>query len=73
MAGNPGSGGKQKLYPSAAAALEGVVADGQTLLVLEAMKMRNDLKAQRAGVVPRIEVQAGDQVRHGDVLLELGD
>ena len=49
------------------------VVDGQTLLVLEAMKMRNDLKAQRAGVVRRIEVQAGDQVRHGDVLLELGD
>ena len=33
MAGNPGSGGKQKLYPSATAALEGVVADGQTLAV----------------------------------------
>ena len=33
MAGNPGSGGKQKLYPSAAAALQGVVADGQTLAV----------------------------------------
>ena len=33
MAGNPASGGKQKLYPSAAAALEGVVADGQTLAV----------------------------------------
>ena len=33
MAGNPGSGGKQKLYPSAAAALDGVVADGQTLAV----------------------------------------
>jgi 3-oxoacid CoA-transferase subunit A len=33
MAGNPASGGKQKLYPSAAAALDGVVADGQTLAV----------------------------------------
>jgi 3-oxoacid CoA-transferase subunit A len=33
MAGNPASGGKQKLYPSAAAALQGVVADGQTLAV----------------------------------------
>ncbi len=33
MAGNPGSGGKQKLYSSAAAALQGVVADGQTLAV----------------------------------------
>ena len=33
MAGNPGSGGKQKLYHSAAEALQGVVADGQTLAV----------------------------------------
>ena len=33
MAANPGSRGRQKLYPSAAAALEGVVADGQTLAV----------------------------------------
>src|SRR6218665_2144072 len=33
MAGNPGSGGKQKLYPSAADALQGVLADGQTLAV----------------------------------------
>ncbi|MFT4295703.1 MAG: acetyl-CoA carboxylase biotin carboxyl carrier protein subunit, partial [Micropruina sp.] len=47
------------------------VSEGQTLLVLEAMKMRNDLKAQQPGVVRRIEVQAGDQVRHGDLLLEI--
>ena len=33
MADTPASGGKQKLYPSAAAALQGVVADGQTLAV----------------------------------------
>ncbi|KRA46963.1 CoA transferase subunit A [Pseudoxanthomonas sp. Root630] len=33
MAGNPASGGKQKVYASAAAALEGVVSDGQTLAV----------------------------------------
>ena len=29
----PPKTGKQKLYPSAAAALEGIVADGQTLAV----------------------------------------
>ena len=33
MADTPASGGKQMLYPSAAAALQGVVADGQTLAV----------------------------------------
>jgi biotin carboxyl carrier protein len=46
------------------------VRRGQTLLVLEAMKMKNELKAERDGVVARIPANAGDQVKHGDVLLE---
>lgn len=46
------------------------VQRGQTLLVLEAMKMKNELKAERDGVVASIPVRAGDQVKHGDVLLE---
>lgn len=46
------------------------VSRGQTLLVLEAMKMKNDLKADRDGVVAGVHVSAGDQVRHGDLLLE---
>ena len=46
------------------------VERGQTLLVLEAMKMQNDLNAQCDGRVTRILVKAGDAVRHGDVLVE---
>jgi biotin carboxyl carrier protein len=46
------------------------VQRGQTLLVLEAMKMKNELKAERDGVVATIPAKAGDQVKHGDVLLE---
>ena len=46
------------------------VRRGQTLLVLEAMKMKNELKAERDGVVASIPASAGDQVKHGDVLLE---
>ncbi len=46
------------------------VKRGQTLMVLEAMKMKNDLKAQRDGTVAQVFVHAGDQVKHSDVLLE---
>ena len=46
------------------------VRRGQTLLVLEAMKMKNELTAQREGTIARVAVAAGDQVKHGDVLVE---
>ena len=46
------------------------VVAGQTLVVLEAMKMMNELKSQRDGRVAAIRVNAGDQVKYGDVLVE---
>ena len=46
------------------------VTRGQTLLVLEAMKMKNDIKADQDGVVASVPVSAGAQVKHGDLLLE---
>lgn len=46
------------------------VTRGQTLMVLEAMKMKNEIKAERDGTVGAIRVTVGDQVRHGDALLE---
>lgn len=46
------------------------VKRGQALLILEAMKMNNTLAASRDGVVAEILVQAGQQVKYGDVLLK---
>ncbi len=45
------------------------VAQGQPVLVLEAMKMENEVKAPRDGVVASVEVAAGQAVSAGDVLL----
>jgi biotin carboxyl carrier protein len=46
------------------------VERGQTLLVLEAMKMKNEIKAERDGTIAAVLVQAGAQVKHSDVLVE---
>ena len=45
------------------------VSAGQTLLVLEAMKMENNIDAERGGVVKQVLVSAGATVMEGDVLL----
>lgn len=45
------------------------VAAGQTLLVLEAMKMENNIDAEKGGVVKQVLVAAGATVMEGDVLL----
>jgi biotin carboxyl carrier protein len=49
-----------------------VIARGDALLVLEAMKMRNTIRAPRAAVVEVIEVEAGQPVGPGDPLIRLG-
>ncbi len=49
------------------------VAAGQGLVVLEAMKMENELKAPAAGVVASIRAAVGQAVEKGEVLLELRD
>ncbi len=41
---------------------------GQTVCVLEAMKMENNVNAERAGTVKDVRVQAGDSVGPGDVI-----
>ena len=45
------------------------VTTGQTLLVLEAMKMENNIDADRGGVVKEISVQQGATVMEGDNLI----
>jgi biotin carboxyl carrier protein len=45
------------------------VEKGQVLLILESMKMQNELRAPRAGKVQRIRVKAGESVEQRQVLL----
>ena len=45
------------------------VAVGQTLVVLEAMKMENNIDSDRAGVVKQIFVAQGATVMEGDNLI----
>lgn len=47
------------------------VVEGQTLVVLEAMKMQNPLCAEHDGKVVRIACKQGDTVAGGAVLVEL--
>jgi propionyl-CoA carboxylase alpha chain len=48
------------------------VAEGQTLLVMEAMKMEHTLKATHAGQVTAVNCREGDQVEGGTVLVVIG-
>jgi biotin carboxyl carrier protein len=47
-----------------------VVEVGQPLCVLEAMKMKNVIRSPRAGEITRVNVSAGDHVKHHDLLFE---
>jgi propionyl-CoA carboxylase alpha chain len=46
------------------------VKEGETVAIIEAMKMQNILKAERDGVVKTIGAKAGDPVAADDVLVE---
>ncbi|MDR1859730.1 MAG: biotin/lipoyl-binding protein [Bacteroidales bacterium] len=46
---------------------------GQRLLVLEAMKMENNIEADKAGKVLQIHKAKGDAVMEGDVLITIGE
>ncbi|HEY7131928.1 MAG TPA: biotin/lipoyl-containing protein [Candidatus Limnocylindrales bacterium] len=48
-----------------------VVEPGRTLLVVEAMKMQNELRAPRAGTVQRVAVGEGQTIERGDLLVVL--
>jgi biotin carboxyl carrier protein len=47
------------------------VEKGVGIVVVEAMKMQNEMKSPRAGVVVSVNVKPGDTVNAGDVLAEL--
>jgi biotin carboxyl carrier protein len=65
-----------------AASMTGIVRDvlvkpgdaverGQTLFILEAMKMENEVKAEVAGTVVRVAVESGATISQGDVVVEI--
>ena len=47
------------------------VAEGAGLVVLEAMKMENELRARAQGVVKAVAVKPGETVDKGQILIEL--
>lgn len=48
------------------------VASGTPLLILEAMKMENEITSPVAGTVKEVRVQKGQTVNNGDVLVVIG-
>ena len=47
------------------------VTPGQVLLVLEAMKMQNEIRSPKAGVVKEVPVEPGRAVNLGDLLVAI--
>lgn len=49
------------------------VKKGQELCVLEAMKMKNSIRANRDGIIGAVKAKVGDHVQHSQVLIEFKD
>jgi biotin carboxyl carrier protein len=47
------------------------IKKGQVLLILESMKMQNELKASRDGIIGRVRVKAGETVEQKQTLLSV--
>ncbi len=47
------------------------VKEGDPVLILEAMKMQNEITANKTGKIKHINVKSGDNVNKDDVLIEL--
>ncbi len=46
---------------------------GQKLMILEAMKMENNIDSDKDGIVTSIPVRPGQSVMEGDTLIEIGE
>jgi biotin carboxyl carrier protein len=53
------------------ASIGDVVEEGEVVVIVEAMKMENDLKAHTSGTVTGISVEEGQAVEVGDVLVSI--
>lgn len=47
------------------------VAEGDVIVVLEAMKMENPVKAHKSGIVSDLAVESGSQINKGNPILEI--
>jgi acetyl-CoA/propionyl-CoA carboxylase biotin carboxyl carrier protein len=56
---------------SVAVAEGDAVADGAVICIVEAMKMENEVRAHRAGVVGELSVAAGQPVASGQVICRI--
>ena len=74
-AANRGGGPVEAVMPGVVVELlvqEGeTVQEGQPLLILEAMKMQNEIRAKGPGSVSKVHVEAGQAVGAGDPLVTL--
>jgi acetyl-CoA carboxylase biotin carboxyl carrier protein len=48
-----------------------VVSEGQTICIIEAMKVMNEIKAEKSGVICAVIAQDGNPVQYGDVLFRI--
>lgn len=70
-------GGAKIVSPMSGVILKVLVSEGQKveygqkLVILEAMKMENDMVSDKPGIVKKIYVKEGDNVDTGQVLVEL--
>ena len=77
-----GVGGTRELGPELVSPMAGKVVavevtpgqevdEGQTVVIIEAMKMENDLKAHHGGTIGEVLVEPGQTVEIGDVLVRI--
>jgi len=51
--------------------VEDIVAEGDTIAIIEAMKMENTVHASHSGIVKEIFVAEGDTVSPGDIIMAI--
>jgi len=51
--------------------LGSVVSEGQTLCIIEAMKVMNEIQAEKSGTICAIVAEDSNPVQYGDVLFRI--
>ena len=48
------------------------ITEGDVIAVVEAMKMETEIKSPMSGTVKEVEIEVGDKVKTGDILVSIG-